>query len=59
MELGDYTVVGLSFSQSLVSDRLRVIGRLSNLLDEDYVESVGFPSPGRTLSVGVELRLGS
>ena len=58
MELGDYAVLGLRLSQSLLADRLRVIGRISNLLDEDYVESIGFPAPGRTLFVGLELRSG-
>ncbi len=59
MELGDYTVLGLSLSQSLRTDRIRVIGRLSNALDEDYADSIGFPSPGRTLFAGLELRSGS
>ena len=54
MELGDYTVVGLSLDWRL-ADRLRLRGRVANLLDENYVESVGFPSPGRTFFVGLEL----
>jgi outer membrane cobalamin receptor len=57
MELGDYGVLDLSFSQPLSADRLRLTGRLTNLLDEDYSESIGFPSPGRTLFVGIELAL--
>lgn len=59
MALDDYTVLDLIVSKTLLGDRLRLIGHLSNLLDEDYVESVGFPAPGRTLLFGVELRPGS
>ena len=56
MELGDYAVLGLGLSQSLRGDRLRLTARADNLLDEDYVEAIGFPAPGRTLFRGLELR---
>ena len=57
MELGDYGVLDLSLSQPLPANSLRLIGRLTNLLDEDYEESIGFPSPGRALLLGIEATL--
>ena len=61
MELGDYAVVGLGLSRALRSGRpggLRVFGRVTNLFDTDYAESIGFPGVGRTALVGFELRTG-
>jgi vitamin B12 transporter len=56
-EVGDYNVFDLGVSQSLWNDRVRLIGRVENLLDEDYQESFGFPQPGRRFYVGAEFRL--
>ncbi len=55
LEIGDYAVVGLSFVWPVFAERLRLTGRVDNLLDEDYAESIGFPAPGRRLFVGLEL----
>ena len=56
-EVGDYNVFDLGVSQSLMNDRVRVIGRIENLFDEDYQESFGFPQPGRRFYIGAEFRL--
>ena len=56
-EVGDYNVFDLGVSQSLWNDRVRLIGRVENLFDEDYQESFGFPQPGRRLYIGAEFRL--
>lgn len=56
MKLGDYAVANLMLSQSLAADRLRLTARLASLFDEDYADSIGFPAPGRTLLVALELR---
>jgi outer membrane cobalamin receptor len=56
-EVGDYNVFDLGVSQSLWNDRVRLIGRVENLLDEDYQESFGFPQPGRRFYIGAEFRL--
>jgi outer membrane cobalamin receptor len=56
-DVGDYNVFDLGVSQSLWNDRVRVIGRIENLLDEDYQESFGFPQPGRRFYIGAEFRL--
>jgi vitamin B12 transporter len=57
MRLGDYDVIDLGISQSLGSERLRLAGRIENLLDENYQESFGFPGPGRRYFLGIEVRL--
>ena len=56
VELGDYAIVGLRLSQSLRGDRLRLTARVDNLLDEAYFDGIGFPGPGRTVFLGLELR---
>lgn len=55
MELGDYTVAGASVTYLLPRDRVRVIGRVTNLLDKSYQESIGFPAPGREIFLALEL----
>jgi outer membrane cobalamin receptor len=56
-EVGDYNVFDLGVSQSLWNDRMRLVGRVENLFDEDYQESFGFPQPGRRFYIGAEFRL--
>ena len=56
-ELGSYTLVnaGASFA---VTDMLEVYVRVENLLDEDYVESISYATPGRAAFAGLRYRLG-
>ncbi|WP_405225882.1 TonB-dependent receptor plug domain-containing protein [Lentisalinibacter sediminis] len=56
-EVGDYQVVDIGVSHLLRSQRLRVIGRIENLFDEEYQESFGYPRPGRQIYLGAEVRL--
>lgn len=53
--LDSYTVVGLAASWKLTA-RLELVGRVSNLFDEDYEEIVGFARPGRGLYAGLRGR---
>jgi outer membrane cobalamin receptor len=55
-ELGDFTVVDLKLTQTLLNDRLDLYAGVENLFDEDYEESYGLPQPGRVLYAGVEYR---
>lgn len=55
VELGSYTVVGLAASWKLTTG-LELVGRISNLFDEDYEEIVGFARPGRGLYAGLRGR---
>lgn len=56
VELGRYTVVGLAASWKLTKG-LELVGRISNLFDQDYEEIVGFARPGRGLYAGLRGRL--
>ena len=55
MELGDYLVVGASLAVPLRGEDWRVVGRVTNLFDTAYVESIGFPAPGREFLVAFEV----
>jgi outer membrane receptor protein involved in Fe transport len=57
LKLPDYDVVDLTASQFFADGRGRVYLRAENVFDENYVESFGFPQPGRLIVVGAELRL--
>jgi vitamin B12 transporter len=52
VELDDFIVVGLAASWSLNSS-WEITGRVTNLLDEDYEEILGFARPGRGVFVGI------
>jgi iron complex outermembrane receptor protein len=53
-ELGDYTVLGLGLSRP-IGHHLRLRAQVDNALDESYFESIGFPGPGRTWWLRLEL----
>ena len=57
-----YTKVDLAASYSLMEQwkflkDLRLIGRIANLLDEQYQEAKGFPAPGFHFSIGLQTSL--
>jgi outer membrane cobalamin receptor len=56
-EIGDYGVLDLDAAMDFVAGRVSVYARVHNALDEDYQESFGFPQPGRSYVLGVELKL--
>ena len=49
--LADYHVHNLTFAQKLVK-QLTLRLRISNLLDKDYQEELGYPAPGRQITAG-------
>jgi len=53
-----YTILDLAASWKL-SRSLEVTGRVSNLLDEEYEEILGFVRPGRAIYVGLRSIFGS
>jgi len=55
VELDSYTVVDLAASWKL-TESLELVGRISNLLDEDYEEILGFARPGRGVYAGLRGR---
>ncbi len=55
VELDGFVVVDLALSWQL-TDRLQLVGRVNNLLDEDYEEVLGFARPGRALYAGLRGR---
>lgn len=52
-KLPDFTTVNLSASYDL-TESLVLTGRVVNLFDEDYAESWGYASRGRTIYVGIQ-----
>ena len=52
-KLPDFTTVNLSATYDL-TDNLALTGRVVNLFDEEYSESWGYASQGRTLYVGLQ-----
>jgi len=55
-KLDNFQIIDCKVSQKLFQDALEVYVRAANLLDEDYEQSYGYPSQGRTFYVGAVLR---
>jgi len=53
--LPSFTLVNLSASYDL-ADQVEVFARVENLTDEDYYEVLGFPTPGRTATIGARVK---
>ena len=54
--LDSYTLVNFA-AEARLSDRLRVFGRIENLLDESYEQVFSFVSQGRSVTAGLRLAL--
>ncbi|WBU56688.1 TonB-dependent receptor plug domain-containing protein [Paracoccus sediminicola] len=54
-DLPDYTVVNVAAGYDL-TDRVRLTGRVTNLLDEEYSEVWGYSAPGREAYLGLSAR---
>jgi outer membrane cobalamin receptor len=53
--LDDYFFAQLS-ARRQIGERLRCVGRIDNLLDQQYEEATGFAAAGLSFYAGVELR---
>ena len=51
----DYFVTDIALTWE-AAEWVSPYGRIGNLADEDYEEVLGFPSPGRTWVLGLEVR---
>jgi len=51
-----YTLVDVKLSQALLNDALELYLGATNLFDEDYEQSYGYPQPGRNIYGGVSYR---
>ena len=56
LELSGFALLNLAAHYRL-SERLRLVARVENLLDEDYEEVVGFAEPGRAAYLGIRFGL--
>ncbi len=57
-EIDGYTLLNVGAGYQ-VNERFEVYGRVENLLDEDYQETIGYNTPGRGLFGGVRLSFGA
>lgn len=55
VELSSYALVTLAGSLAL-SERLELVGRIENLLDEEYEDVYGFATPGAGAYIGIRTR---
>ena len=54
VEVEDYVLLDLSGSVKW-TERIKVFGRVENLLDEDYEDVLGFSTAGRSAYAGLQV----
>jgi len=56
-KLGSYQLVNASVKYELVKSRLTVFGAVTNVLNEDFVENIGYATRGRNFRLGLSINL--
>ncbi|MCR8668596.1 TonB-dependent receptor [Aestuariibaculum sp. M13] len=57
VDLDSFSLVDLYFSHKLLENRLKLFAGVTNLLNEDYVEVIGYTTKGRNVNVGLNISL--
>jgi vitamin B12 transporter len=55
--LGSYQLVNASLNYELVKNRLNIFGAVTNILNTDFVENVGYNALGRNFKLGLNIKL--
>lgn len=55
--LGSYQLVNASINYELVKNRLNIFGAATNILNEEFVENVGYNTLGRNFKLGLNFKL--
>ena len=56
IDLDAYSLLDFNVNYELIKDKLTVFGKVSNIFDEDYVETIGYTTRGRNFKLGLDLR---
>ncbi|WP_242205125.1 TonB-dependent receptor plug domain-containing protein [Aestuariivivens insulae] len=57
VELSSFSLVDLYFSQKLVKNKVKLFASITNLLNEDYFEILGYTTKGRNVNLGLNINL--
>ena len=57
MVLGSYQLVNASLNYELIKNRLNIFGAATNILNEEFVENVGYNTLGRNFKLGLNIKL--
>jgi vitamin B12 transporter len=55
--LGSYQLVNASLNYELVKNRLAIFGAATNILNEEFVENIGYNTLGRNFKLGLNIKL--
>jgi vitamin B12 transporter len=56
-KLGSYQLVNAIVKYELVQNRLTIFGTVTNILNEDFVENIGYSTRGRNFKLGLNIIL--
>lgn len=56
IHLDAYSLLDFNANYELIKNRLTVFGKVSNIFDEDYVETIGYTTRGRNFKLGLDFR---
>ena len=55
--LGSYQLINASLNYELVKNKLNIFGAATNILNEEFVENVGYNTLGRNFKLGLSFKL--
>ena len=55
--LGSYQLINASLNYELIKNRLNIFGAATNMLNEEFVENVGYTTLGRNFKLGLNFKL--
>ena len=56
-ELGSYQLVNATAKYELIKNRLSLFGAVTNILNEEFVENIGYSTRGRNFKIGLNIIL--
>ncbi|MEZ4788048.1 MAG: TonB-dependent receptor [Flavobacterium haoranii] len=56
MNLDAYSLINATLNYNLIKDRLNIFGSVTNIFNEDYVESIGYNTRGRNFKLGLNFK---
>ena len=56
-KLGSYQLVNALVKYELIKNRLSIFGNVTNILNEEFVENVGYSTKGRNYRLGLSINL--
>jgi vitamin B12 transporter len=56
VQLGSYQLINTLIKYELIQNRLSIFGNVTNILNSDFIENIGYSTRGRNFKIGMNLK---